>query len=176
MDLIFSNIFAIPEEVDVALEEIAGYMRDSFASNFDAQGRPAWDALSSDYLLARADTGLGDIILNISGELRSEVTEKGASGHVEDIVKSGAITTLIMGGSSFKYETHQRGASGSRGAVTASPGHKLRFFFKGQLMFRQSVGPASFTIPARPMVDVQDEDRDAIIQILRQFINSKLGV
>lgn len=176
IDRIFTNIYSIPQDIDIALEEIADYMRTSFAENFDSQGRPSWEPLSPDYLLSRQDAGHGETILNVSGELRSEVTEKGASGNVQDIVHAGTTTTLIMGGSSFKYETHQKGASGSRGAITASPGKKLRFFYKGVLMYRQAVGPASFTIPARPMVEVQDEDRAGIVQILRRFINDKLGV
>ncbi len=176
IDRIFTNVFSIPENIEDAMEDIADELRDSFADNFEAQGRPSWEALSPDYLLARQDAGLGDIILDVSGELRSEVTEKGASGHVEEIVRAGSTTTLTMGGSSLKYKTNQLGASGSRGTVTAAPGHALRFFWKGRLMYRSWVGPASFTIPARPMVDVQDEDRKSITDILRNFIYERLGV
>lgn len=175
LERIFSNIYQVPEEIDQALELIADYMRGSFADNFAAQGRPAWEPLSDSYREWRLAAGLGDVILEITGELKAEVTQKGASGNVEEIIAAGKTTTLVMGGSSDKFRWHQLGASGSRGAVTASPGKTLRWFGPGgEVVFRKSVGPASFTIPARPMVDVQPEDRDEITRILRDWIWDKL--
>lgn len=177
LERIFSNIYRVPEEIDQALELIADYMRGSFADNFDAQGRPAWEPLSDGYREWRQAEGLGDVILNITSELRDEVTTQGGAGHVEEIIDAGKTTTLVMGGSSDKFRWHQMGAAGSRGPVTAAPGKTLRWYGPGgEVIFRKSVGPASFEIPARKMVDVQPEDRDAITRILRDFINEKVAM
>ncbi len=177
IDRVFSNVFYIPGHIDEALEDIADYMRGSFAENFDEQGRPKWDALSPAYAAYRRAEGLGDVILNITGVLRDEVTTKSGSGHVEEITESGKTTTLIMGGSSLKFRTHQQGASGHRGQVFAASAKALRWYGpKGEVHFADSVGPADFTIPARPMVDVQDDDRDQITKILRDFIYERLDV
>lgn len=177
LDGIFSNLRSISGNLKDVLELMAEYMRGSFADNFDAQGRPRWDPLSPAYLAYRQAEGLGDTILDITGELREEVTSESGPGHVEEIIEAGKTTTLIIGGSSLKFITHQQGASGSRGPVFASPGKKLRWYGShGEVFFADSVGPADFEIPARPMIVVSGADRDELIQIFRVWAHEKLGV
>lgn len=174
IDRVFANLGSIPQQMDQALELVADYMRESFSENFDAGGRPTWAPLSPSYLAYRQAMGLGNTILEITGELREEVAGQGP-GHVEEIMQTGNTTTLVLGGSSLKFRTHQLGASGSRGPVFASSAKSLRWFGPGgEAIFADSVGPADFEIPARPMLVVQDEDRDGVTRIIRDFIYERL--
>lgn len=175
-DAIFSNLKGIPRDFVDCMQLIANYMRDSFAENFDAEGRPSWESLSPAYKAQREFEGNSGPILHITGALREEVAGDG-SGHVEEIIDAGNSWTLIMGGSSDIFNIHQAGASGSRGPVFASPGRTLRWFGPGgEVYFADSVGGASFEIPARPMVVLQDEDKEAVVQIIRSWVYEKMGI
>lgn len=117
---------------DFLKTDVTQLMRESFANNFDAEGRPSpWKELADSTVKKR---GSSNPILDVTGDLRSEVTSDSHQSHLEEINQNTDGYTLLMGAKSPKYKTHQKGGFGSFGQF----------------------------IPKRRMVVIQDEDGEKI--------------
>jgi phage gpG-like protein len=120
-------------------ENVSGIMRDSFDRNFQQEGRPAWEQLAPSTVKKR---GSAHPILQVTGDLRSEVTEESHSGHFKQVTQDNGGFALEMGATSGKYKRHQKGGFGSFGQF----------------------------IPKRRMVVIQDRDVQDIIESLDNLI------
>lgn len=132
----------------VALKQIGAYMLGSINKNFENQGRPTkWAPLAPSTIAGRRNKNKASIkILQDTGYLKNSITYDAT----DDEVKIG--TNVIYG------KTHQFGAdiktrSSSRKVSTKS--HK-----------KTSTKKPYIHIPARPFLLFQNEDKDAIREIL----------
>lgn len=117
---------------DFLKNDVTQLMRESFASNFDSEGRPnRWKALADSTVKKR---GSSNPILDVTGDLRSEVTSESHKSHLEEVSQNTDGFTLTMGAKSPKYKTHQKGGFGSFGQF----------------------------IPKRRMIVIQEEDGEKI--------------
>lgn len=143
-----------------AMLNIGEAIRTSVERNFAAGGRPPWEP-SARVKLAGGET------LSDTGRLRRSLT-----------VRAGERSVAV--GTNVKYAAvHQFGAKkGSFGTVTAHVREHIRKIAGKEITVKAHTREQSLpwgTIPARPFLMEQDEDRAEINHILIEHITGRLG-
>jgi len=151
------------------MRQVAADMHDAVEENFEQQGRPKWQGLSSAYAKYKAKNKktAKSKILEFSGRLRKSITEK--SDSMQAIV-----------GTNLRYAAiHQFG-----GMIDIKPHTRILAFkkyqrgqFKGKTLFaknnkkasygmKSAIGAYKVQISARPFLKLTDDDMD---NIMRRF-------
>ena len=138
-------------------KQIGEHMLRSINKTFEAEGRPnKWAALHPQYKAQRPAGG----ILRITRRLQLSVTRQGAAGNV---FETGSDHVTI--GTNVVYAAiHQFG--GTTAAHVIRPRNKKALAWPGGPGPRKSVNHPGSKIPARPFLVVQDEDYEAMAEIL----------
>jgi phage gpG-like protein len=153
------------KDLSIPLKRSGEYMVSSVNRNFDAQGRPVpWKPLSSMTIaMRRKGGGMGSpLILQDTGTLRRSITYE------------------LMGIDSVRVGTNLPYASKLQfGGVNVIPAHreKVKSFYriqKGKRVqvkeFERNVPSRTFTIPARPFIIFNEEDKVVIQKIFSDYV------
>lgn len=103
------NYKSVPNRFRPALEAAADYIRQMIGDVFEQEG-PGWAPLAPRTQMERAWQGYQPQhpILQRSGDLMSELTEKSHPKHIE-VIKTGRNARIEIGGSSRKFVENQMG-------------------------------------------------------------------
>jgi len=138
------------------MRAVAEDMLDAVEANFEQEGRPKWPALAPSTLANRKEKGYTGKMLQATGRLAGSITPS-----------SGA--TFARVGTNVEYAAvHQFG--GETGPFVIRPRNKKALFWPGAEHPVKSVTHPGFKIPARPFLQLTDEDLDRIKNTMLHFI------
>ena len=142
-----------PEEMGSVTSQIAKYMWTSVDKNFEAGGRPTWQALKAG----------GPSMLRKSGALRNSISMSSGENFAEVEVGSGIPYARI----------HQFG-----GTINHPGSDKFQAFMSGgQMVFSHGTKPHTIVMPQRKYLMFQDEDvehiKSMVPGMLVKFIDAK---
>ncbi|MCG9060252.1 phage virion morphogenesis protein [Laribacter hongkongensis] len=131
------------------MKELAGDMADAVESNFEAQGRPAWQGIRS---------RPGGRILQDSGRLASSIV----SGSDND--------SAVVGTNVVYAAIHHHGGKTRPHVIRARHAKALRFGGR----FARSVNHPGSAIPARPFLSLTDDDATRMEQRVADYLRQAI--
>lgn len=167
VDKLGLDIRSFREPLKRAVKEV---MIPSIMENFEVEGRPAWEPLSSNTLKTRAALGWsGGGILLLTGTLRSVATQQSIWTITE---KSATVRDLPQ--RAWYGKVHQAGQGGGVSSIAAQ-GKRVKV--GGVIRFVGSKGGderGGNGIPPRRFIMIQDEDRDAITDVFEEWLGERV--
>lgn len=154
--------------------QIAGVMADSAESNFSAQGRPKWAALSKESIEQRRKSGSWPgSILQESGRLASSIQSKATDTEaiVGTNVKYAAIHQL---GGTINIPAQDKVLNFKKFNRGANKG-KVRFSKESKASFSQKIKTQAYSIkiPARPFLTVTPKEITEMRRLVIAYIKSE---
>lgn len=154
-----------------AIKEV---MIPSFRTNFETGGRPTWPALSNATWDTRTKLGWsGGGPLLLSGNLMKVATQQniwtvtGQSASIRDLPQK-----------AWYGKVHQAGAGGGRRTTTRRRAVRGRGGIIRYLGARDSDGGGRgyVSIPARPFILIQPEDREKVAEVFENWLGERMKV
>jgi phage virion morphogenesis protein len=140
-------------DLSPVMREIAGIMQDAVEENFEQGGRPPWKP-------SRRAIEQGGQTLIDTGRLVSSISSRYSAASAE-----------VAAGTNVEYAAiHQFG--GKIPASTILPRKKKALFWPGAKHPVKRAERPQITIPARPFLTLTDKDKDEIVEVLREFLDS----
>ncbi len=139
------------------MREIAGFLLDRVEENFEQEGRPKWRPLKPSTIEQR----------KAEGKWPGKILQRNAGGLAQSFSSEHDATSATVGSNKVYARTHQLGAKkGEFGSYSLllKPG-KQKDTFKRSPVVSLPWGD----IPARPMLGLTDDDREELLEIVRDY-------